>query len=240
MADARSAVRPGLPRRRLFDVVSTVVMIALASVLVWQGWSGQRGQGTPARVVIPTPAVPLELAGRPKVGSPSARLGMIVYSDFECPYCGRFARDVWPVVQSEFVSPGLVFVVFKHYPLAMHSYAAGAAAASSCGGRQGKFWAMHDLFFALPMKLASADLRSSAQQTGLDLEAYDACVGDPETLRLIAEDSAEAQTTGLTGTPGFVFGALDDNQRLRASDVLMGARPVADFRSILKRLATKS
>jgi protein-disulfide isomerase len=237
MANALSGVQPGARGRRVFDVMSTLVMIALASVLVWQGWGDQRGRSLQAPVIA-APGQPLDLVGRPRIGSGAARVGMIVYSDFECPYCGKFAREILPVIQSEFVSSGQGFLVFKHYPLGGHVYAPAAAAASQCGGRQGQFWAMHDRLFALPMKLAAADLRSTAERAQLDLADYDACLRDPATARVISEDSAEAQAIGLTGTPGFVFGIVDDRQRLRASDVLMGARPVAEFRAILKRLAT--
>jgi protein-disulfide isomerase len=70
---------------------------------------------------------------------------MIEFSEFECPACGRFAREVIPVIQGEYIDSGKVLLAFWHRPLDRHKRAVPAAIAANCAGAQGKFWPLHDL-----------------------------------------------------------------------------------------------
>jgi protein-disulfide isomerase len=223
--------------RTLFEVSTTVIMVALASALVWQGREGFFASAPAGgRSVTPVPWEPLTIAGKPILGASSARVAIVEYSDFACPFCGAVARDTLPTVIREYVDPGKVILVFKNFPLPSHPSAPHAAAAALCAGQQGKFWQMHDRMFDKPMKLTEQELRETASQLGLDLTVYDSCRAEPTAAQLVEADRSEAETLKITGTPTFFFGTVEPDGRIRVTDVLSGAKPVANFKAILDRL----
>lgn len=193
MSERVSAPERASKWRTAFEISSTVVMIALAAALVWQGrarFFDSPPTGRPTAT--PVPRDPIAINGRPVLGSSSARVAIVEYSDFECPFCGVVARETIPTLKREYMDTGKVMLVFKHLPLPFHSLAPGAAAAAVCSGQQGKFWQMHDRLFAKPMKLTAQDLRASAGQVGLDLPVYDACRAGTAPSTLVDADRSEA------------------------------------------------
>src|SRR5262245_2735820 len=107
------------------------------------GVSGSRE--TPAAENVP-PAVSIAQAN--SKGNREARVALIEYQDFQCPYCAAAFRDLLPVVERDYIAPGRVLLVFKHLPLrSIHPAALPAAQAAECAGAQGRFWPMHDRLF---------------------------------------------------------------------------------------------
>ncbi len=97
--------------------------------------------------------------------------------------------------------------VFKQFPLTqIHSQAMGAAKASIAAQRQGKFWEYHDVLFANPRALEPANLRTYAEQLGLDLEKFDRDVADPEVQKQVDADMRLGSTAGVRGTPTIFVG----------------------------------
>src|SRR5690606_36521349 len=139
-----------------------------------------------------------------------APLTVVIFADFECPYCGEAARAAhrW-VAEHE----SEVRVVFLHHPLDIHPAARSAALAAECAHRQGKFWALHDRLFAHQDGLRSglSAMREHAAAVGLDVPAFDRCMADPDTADRIDDDLDQADEAGVQGTPAvFVNGiALD-------------------------------
>src|SRR5260221_459521 len=82
--------------------------------------------------------------GEPFRSDAHARVAIIEYSDFECPLCRQFARDVYPLIDAAYIHSGKVKYFFRDLPLPMHPHALPAARAARCAGEQGKFWEMHD------------------------------------------------------------------------------------------------
>lgn len=233
-----SSVRvPAMRWRNVFEISTTVVMIALASALVWQG-RVRSSHSPPAssRSVVAVPRDPIGIIGGPALGATTARVALVEYSDFQCPFCGVVARDTMPTVIREYVDTGKVMLIFKHLPLAIHPLAPGAAAAALCAGQQGRFWQMHDRLFAEPVRLADQDLRASASEVGLDLAIYDQCRTQALSRKLIEADRIQAEALQITATPTFIFGRVEPDGRVRATDVLTGAKPIANFKAILDRL----
>jgi protein-disulfide isomerase len=87
---------------------------------------------------------------------------MIVFADFECPFCGRFTREVLPIIEQEYLSTGRLQLVYHHFPLPSHRNAVSAAVAADCAGQQGRFWDMHDKLFSAGQSLDLASTKSSA------------------------------------------------------------------------------
>jgi protein-disulfide isomerase len=112
--------------------------------------------------------VVFDLAGRPAKGASGARVILIEFSDFECPYCGRHFRQTLPRIDREYVQTGKVRYVFRHFPLeSLHKEAFKAAEAALCAGDQQKFWEMHDRLFAHQDALATGKLPGHAAALGL-------------------------------------------------------------------------
>jgi predicted DsbA family dithiol-disulfide isomerase len=183
------------------------------------------------RPYAPTDAGPAEvrgLGGAPDTGSlpgrwgnPYAPLRLVVFNDFECPFCSRLEATFEQLHERY---GDRIEVWFRDYPLAMHQHARGAHMAARCAHDQGRFWAMHDLLFANQRALGTEDLLSYAAQLGLDGAAFERCLLQEHHAVEIDRDIAAAKATGVTGTPAtFVNGTL-----------VSGAQPVDAFIEIIE------
>ncbi len=139
----------------------------------------------------------------PVWGPADAPVTLVVYSDFECPYCGRHAANVAKVKEA---NGDLVRVVFKQFPLAFHQRAMPAAMASLAALEQGKFWEVHDrLFDRNP--LSPSEMQEWADEAGIDWETVLAKVGSDELRQRVQRDIDEGGQFGVRGTPAsFVNG----------------------------------
>jgi len=99
-------------------------------------------------------------------GAKNGKVTIVEFSDFECPYCGRYKATVDQVLKNY---PNDVTLVFKHFPLSFHQYAKKAAIASECANEQGKFWGMYDKLFALNVAstLNTENISKAAVEIGL-------------------------------------------------------------------------
>ncbi len=141
-----------------------------------------------------------DLSGRPSKGKPDAKVTIVEFSDFECPFCARAVSGVEAIVSAY---PNDVKIVFMHFPLNMHRNAMPTAIAAQCANLQGKFWPFHDAVFAAPQQLSAAKLQAHAQNVGLDMEEYQACIKDPVTQEFVRKDMAQGMEAGVGGTPAF-------------------------------------
>jgi protein-disulfide isomerase len=139
-------------------------------------------------------------------GDESAPLIVVEYSDFQCPFCKRAAPDLRKLVD---VYPETVRLVWRHFPLPGHPEARGAAEAAACAGEQNAFWEYHDQLFANQDSLASADLRRYAEDVGLDVSQFDACVESHRYEATVTDDLAGGNRLGISATPAvFINGRL--------------------------------
>jgi protein-disulfide isomerase len=127
---------------------------------------------------------------------------IVVFSDFQCPFCGQFAQPV-----SQLVAKGAegvpAAVKFKNFPLSFHANAQLAAQASLAAGEQGRFWDMHDLLFSNQSALQRDDLLRDAQKLGLDMDRFRKDLDSDRLKQAIDRDKAEGAKLGVTGTPTF-------------------------------------
>jgi protein-disulfide isomerase len=180
------------------------------------------------------------LEGSQTKGNKSAKAAIVVYSDFQCPYCGAFARTTWPRIEKEYVETGRLLAAFRHFPLANHEFAQGAGEAAECAARQGSFWQMHDRIFADQQRLDLVNLRSSAAAIGLDSRLYDACMKGDATGR-VKTDLEGGRTLAVTGTPTFFIGILEEGGRVDVKQRFTGAKGFDQFRMAIDSvLATRN
>jgi protein-disulfide isomerase len=138
----------------------------------------------------------------PAKGQASAPVTLVVFSDFQCPFCARAEPSVAEV---EKAYPHDVRVVWKNFPLtSIHPYAMPAALASEAAREQGKFWEMHDKLFANQPALAQTPYETYAKELGLDLAKFKAAMASDKAKARVQEDAAQAQQLGVNGTPTFI------------------------------------
>ena len=152
---------------------------------------------------VPPPAfdvVKFDLANHPMKGNPDAKVTVVEFSDFQCPYCSRAAPAALDLVKAY---PDDVRVFFFHYPLGFHQQAMPAAIAAQCGNLQGKFWPIHDRIFAAPQQLTRDRFVDYAKQESLDVPAFEKCLDDPAARAFVEADMAQGEAAGVSGTPSF-------------------------------------
>jgi len=132
-------------------------------------------------------------------GEPGATV-ILEYGDYECPYSRQAFRAIERVEQE---LSGSVRFAFRHFPLTqIHPHALAASAAAEAATRQGRFWEMHDLLFHRQKALDDDDLRTYANELGLDLARFERDRTDPDVLARIDRDVASGDATGVVrGTP---------------------------------------
>jgi len=185
----------------------------------------------------PPSEIALPVAGEPFKGSAAARVAIIEYSDFQCPYCGEYAREIYPRLDSSYVKSGKVRYYFRDLPGPSHTFALGAARAARCAGEQGKFWEMHDSLFATQTTLAPPDLTKRAQELGLDQAKFNECIASGRYTDNIRRSMAGAERMGISGTPAFILGVLDPSgNSVRSTKVILGAEGFDAFKSALDEL----
>lgn len=142
--------------------------------------------------------VNLKLAGAPARGPESARLTIVEFSDFQCPFCRSGADALTEIVKAY---PNDVRLVFKQFPLESHSQAAIAAEASLAAQAQGKFWEMHDRIFANPRSLTEPNLIAWAKEFGMDVARFSSDLTSHKYQNRVQTEVREGLDAGVQGTP---------------------------------------
>lgn len=191
--------------RRFYILLGAVAVAGVVAL-----WTAARG-GSASR--------PANLAATPAsdgfagftLGSDSAPVEIVEFSDFECPFCAQFAAVQMPTVRAQLIETGRVRWRFRDFPLPSHRFARFAAHAAQCAGEQGRFWPMHDqLFFNHGWAQTGRDparlFRELGQAAGLDAAAYDACMASGRHAGRIEASRLEGERLGVRGTPTFFVG----------------------------------
>lgn len=174
----------------------------------------------------PKPRINVAPTG-PAKGPDHAAVTIVEFSDFECPFCSR-AKNVVDDVMKKY--DGKVRLVFRQFPLGFHQHAKKAAEAALCAHAQGKFWQVHDAMFADQKNLDLESLKKVAKAQGLDTAAFDKCLESDASGKLLAEDMADGQKAGVTGTPAFFINGI----------MLSGAQPIEEFSRVIDAELTES
>ncbi len=153
-------------------------------------------------------------------GDKDAKVLIVEYSDFQCPFCAKVQPTV-AQIEEEYGED--VALVFRHYPLSFHPNAVPAALASECAAEQGKFWEYHDILFENQNALTEADLMSYAKTLKLDEDQFSECYKSQKYQDKVDADFSQGQTDGVTGTPAFFI----NGQKIA------GAYPFAAFKQII-------
>jgi len=159
----------------------------------------------------------------PVEGDAKAPVTIIEFSDFQCPFCGKFFKDTLPQLRNEYIKTGRVKLVYRDYPLDFHPYAQKAAEAADCADEQGKFWQMHDKLFDNQDAITASELKKYAADLGLDTAKFNNCLDTSKYEQEVKKDLADGNTIGVSGTPAFFINGIS----------VSGAQPYSVFKQII-------
>lgn len=221
--------------------LSVPVAILLGAVLVTGAILYTGNNNRSASVVDPTEepiATPIKIAdpgtllgsNDAVLGNADAKVTIVEFSDFQCPFCRTFFNDTYSQLKKEYIDTGKVRFVFRHFPLSFHPGAKPAAIASLCAKDQGKFWEMHDIIFAEQEKKGQgtvtfeiADLKTWAKKLSLNTTEFNSCLDSETYAAQVDIDINAGIAAGVEGTPSFfVNGTL-----------LVGAQPFSEFQTAI-------
>ena len=174
-------------------------------------------------------AANINLAGLPFRGSADAKVAIVEYSDFQCPFCARAYPTINQILKDY---DGKVKFYYKHFPLGFHQNAQKSAEAYECALDQGKQWEYHDKLFensqADGTGLNLADLKKYAAGLGLDTAKFNSCLDGGQKAAKVGADASEGAQNGVGGTPTFFINGK----------TLVGAQPYSAFKAILDPLVS--
>jgi protein-disulfide isomerase len=174
--------------------------------------------------------------GRMK-GPETASVTVYEISDLQCPFCARFAREVYPQIDNAYVKTGKVRWIFVNLPLPMHGHSWVAAEAAMCAGGAGeKFWPMHDRIFAGQADWSKAAdpgaiFSKYAKELGVPMDAYNTCVANDLVAPLLVRDVLISAEARVTGTPAFV---------VQGEPTFAGVRSFEEWQTILDAALKKN
>jgi protein-disulfide isomerase len=170
----------------------------------------------------------VSVAGEPFRGSEKARVTVVKFEDFLCPFCKQ-AQPTFNELLSRY--NGKVRLVHKDLPLeSLHAQARQAAEAARCAHEQGRFWEYHDKLYANSPKAGADDLKSYAKEVDLNVDSFDRCFASGKYKAVVQQNLNEGAQLGLTGTPTFFINGreISGNQPLEAFEAIIDeelARP---------------
>ena len=156
------------------------------------------------------------------LGPVDAPVGIVVYSDYSCPYCQRWAQETLPTLAA-YAEDGDVRLESRDVAI-LGEDSERAAVAAAAAARQGAYWEYHDLLMSDLEARSEEDLVAFAEQAGLDVEQFRADLTDPEVLAVVDQNMQEAQAVGLQSTPSFIV----------AGTPVVGAQPTDVFVEIIE------
>lgn len=179
-------------------------------------------------VIVPATAGAQDLASRTK-GRADAPVTVYEMSDFQCPFCRRFWKETFPVLERDYINTGKVRWIFINFPIAqIHPNAVPAAEFAMCAAKQGKFWPAHDRLYETQMEWAPLSdagpyFTAMIGPLGLNRSEMLGCLSRSETLPLIRSDAQGSVRSGAGSTPSFYI----------EGGMMTGAQPTAVFRRVL-------
>ena len=170
------------------------------------------------------PVFPVEAGDAPFLGGKDAKVTIVEFSDFQCPFCSKGAKIITKLKKKY---GNKIKVAFKNFPLPFHNQAKGAALAGLCANEQSteKFWKMHDLMFENQTKLSAEGLEGLATKAGVDIAKFKSCVSKNTYLAKIDRDMAEGKKVGVKSTPTFYVNG----------QLINGAQPVEVFSELIDK-----
>lgn len=201
-----------------------------------QGYAGNIPDNTiDAGGNLPQPGqkVDVEIGKLPVLGNENAKVTVIVFADFQCPYCKRLTDETIPQIKKDYVDTGKVKLAYRHFAF-LGEESNWSAEASECANEQGKFWEFHDYLYANQGAenagvFSKNNLKGFAASLGLNTTQFNSCLDSGKYTQAVADDVKGGQTAGVTATPTlFVNGVM-----------LVGAEPYTTIKPLIEKALTE-
>ncbi|QQG43037.1 MAG: DsbA family protein [Candidatus Daviesbacteria bacterium] len=201
--------------------------------------------GTPAAQTTPSAAptsAQVSPDDDPVLGDKNAKVTLIEFSDYECPFCKRHFDQVYPSLKKDYIDTGKVKLVYRDYPLPFHDpMATFEAQAASCAreqGGDGNYFKMHDEMFKQTTSNGNGLTKEKIAQiaTGLGLNGANivSCADSNKYKDEVAKDIADGSAVGVSGTPTFMVGKSSGGTI--DGTIIVGAQPYSAFQQIIDPL----
>lgn len=229
------------------DTAEALAIIAASGAVVFTLTIGRSlspsARGGPATAPAPEDVssqnLSVSVSTASSMGDDGARIAVIEFADFQCPFCARHALETLPRLRADFINNGKIRYFFKHFPIAqMHAFANPAAKQAMCAGKQSQFWPMHDRLFEGSSRLSQEFLATGPVELKLNIDAFFKCL---ETIGgELGADIADARRLRVTSTPTFFVGRISKNDSVAISTRLSGAYPYETFAATIAALDKKT
>ena len=183
--------------------------------------SGGGGGAQQAESLDPEGRYEVTYEGQPAMGPEDAPVTMIEFSDFRCPYCGRYTAEIFPQLVEEYGDR--VRFIYRDYPIIGGQTSYQAALAAECANDQGAFWPFHDALFENQQQISEDLFFQLAEDNGLDMETFTTCFEEDTHRSKILEDFQAGRDLSITGTPTFFVNGRP----------IIGAQPYAEFAQVI-------
>ncbi len=167
-----------------------------------------------------TPRSQVSADDDPFKGGANAKVVIVEFSDYQCPYCARAESTVEQILDAY---GNKVKFVYRDFPLPGHQFAQKAAEATECADEQGKFWEYHDLVFENQQSLSADSLKNYARTLNLDGSKFDSCLDSGKYTQEVKKDLSDGAKYGVEGTPTFFINGIK----------IPGAVPFEQFKQII-------
>ncbi len=213
-----------------FDEVKEIIKKQVQqqkTLLAAQSYVDQLKSNSQVKIFLTPPKIDVGVDNDPFKGNKDAKVTMIEFTDYQCPYCSR----AHPTVQELIKEYGdKIHYVLRDFPLEFHDKAPKAAEAVNCAGEQGKYWEYSDILWENQQALDVADLKKYAGQLNLDTKQFDNCLDSSKFANEVQKDQADGAKAGVTGTPTFFING----------EMITGARPIEQFKEVIDRKLKES
>lgn len=194
--------------------LSVPISIIIAGLLIAGAvFFGNRGKVDTTATIGNVKPVKVELGSLPILGEENAKINIVVFSDYQCPFCEGFFKNVEPILRNEYVKTGKAKIAWHDFAfLGAESF--WSAEAARCANDQGNFWQYHDLLFNRQNgenqgTFSKENLKSFALELDLNQEEFDACLDSGKYTQAVKDDTDYGKTVGVQGTPAtFINGEL--------------------------------
>jgi len=182
----------------------------------------------------PSAKVNVDAGHLPILGNKNAKVTVIEFADFQCPFCERFFKDAEPSIIKDYVNSGKVKFAFRHYAF-LGQESTWAAEASECANEQGKFWEYHDYLYnhqgaENSGAFAKDKLIGFAKALGLNVDQFSSCLNSDKYAKQVADDLAAGQKAGVNGTPTTFLNGQP----------VVGAQPYSAFKTLIDQELSKA
>ncbi len=190
----------------------------------------------------PPPVQPVNLVfsidSGPFKGNKNARVTLIEFTDYQCPFCARHSSQTAPQIEKDYIQTGKVRYVLRDFPIeSIHPQAFKAHEAAHCAGEQAKYWEMHGRLFGNQKAMAPKDLSQHAEAIKLDTPRFQQCLDNGQYAAKIRKSLEEGSKAGVQGTPTFFLGFTEtEGAQLKAVRIIRGAQPYASFKAAIDNL----